>query len=218
MNRLVFADRVEWHGGQQAATWWSAFVCGVMTVVFAVLSFTLDPAPPVGLMALATGVWAALTATFALVAYIRSRRSVVLSEAGLAVVRGNTRTYCGWDEIASVRVRFQVGQNSRNGVAFVDAAAVGGRTSSVCLVPVEEGMFRALMLDLNAPLATRGTPLEVVGPQVLRDELASLRASAAAPVAPTVPPRPSAPAPAPAAPPPTASPGFAVPPPTGPLS
>ncbi|MFE2867713.1 hypothetical protein [Embleya sp. NPDC059259] len=107
-----------------------------------------------------------------------------------------------WSHIAEVTLTLRTGRRTDAGRVRLQVRLRDGTLTGRSMYFVEEGMFRALALDLFPGVAVCGARYTIHGPQVISDEIAALTANARPPRPPapphgpgTVPPRPPAPPP-----------------------
>lgn len=192
MNRVAYPDHVVWQGLRIGRILGNA-VLGVAAIGVSVPAFVAAAGDSYGdrtkLLALGTALLAAgglLVGCVVWRARVHAGRRVVIRPDAVVLVDGAQALPIAWDAIAALRLGLRIGERTDAGVVTLHVTLRDDSVQIRRMAYVEEGMFRALALDLCQGLADRPVQFTVQGPQAVADEVAA-RMTAGQP------PRPSGP-------------------------
>ncbi|MFE2865636.1 hypothetical protein [Embleya sp. NPDC059259] len=199
-NRVAYSDRVVWQGARNGRVA-AGMVAGVALLLFAASLLCLGMSTTRGL--------SSIPVMIPPLAFACGGLSFLLGSGRLARVQANRRFEIGpgalvlhdadgtvplpWGAVAGVTLTLRPGPGTDTGRVRLEVRLRDGTLHDRSMYYVEEGMFRALALDLFPGPAGCGVPYIVHGSQVITDEIAALAANAR----PSMPPRPPAPPPGP---------------------
>lgn len=192
MNRVAHPDHVVWQGLRIGRILGNAAL-GLVAMGVSVPAFVAaagdSPGGRTKLLVLGTALLAAgglLAGCVVWRARVHAGRRFVIRPDAVVLVDGARDLPIAWDAIAALRLGLRVGERTDVGVVTLHLTLRDGAVHTRRMAYVEEGMFRALALDLCEGLAGRPVQFTVHGPQVVADEVAGRMAAVR-------PPRPFAP-------------------------